>query len=123
MDKEDPMIESILDFNEKKIDKLKNNVNFDRVVMELKKEQKYMMSFAWVNPKELYLLETFPEAIMADTIEKTNNEKRPLLTAAGKDSNGNMFIFLRGFMPDQQSWKFRWIFSVVFLRLIPRHIL
>ena len=67
------MIESILDFNEKKIDKLKNNVNFDRVVMELKKEQKYMMSFAWVNPNEPYLLEAFPGVIMVDTTEKTNN--------------------------------------------------
>ena len=26
-------------------------------------------------------------------------------------------------MPNQQSWMFRWIFSVVFPRLIPRHIL
>ena len=46
-----------------------------------------MMSFAWVNLKELYLLDTFPEVIMADTTEKTNNEKRPLLTTGGKDSN------------------------------------
>ena len=82
--------------------------------MNLTGEQKYMMSFAWVNPKELVLLEAFPEVIMIDTTEKTNNEKRPLLTAGGKDSNGNMFIFLRVFMPNQQSWMFRWIFSVVF---------
>ena len=123
MDKEYPVTESILDFNEKEMDKLKNNVNFGRVAMELKQEQKYMMSFAWVNPKELYLLEAFPEVIFVDTTEKTNNEKRPLLTAGGKDSNGKMFIFLRVFMPNQQSWMFRWIFSVVFPRIIPRHIL
>ena len=49
------------------------------------------MSFAWVNPKELYILDAFPEVIMIDTTEKTNNEKRPLLTAGAKDSNGNMF--------------------------------
>ena len=123
MDKEEPITECILDFNEKEMDKLKNNVNFGRIAMDLKHEQKYMMSFAWVNPKELYLLDAFPEVIMVDTTEKTNNEKRPLLTAGGKDSNGNMFIFLRVFMPNQQSWMFRWIFSVVFPRLIPRHIL
>ena len=75
--------------------------------MDLTEEQKYMMSFAWVNPKELFLLEAFPEVIMVDTTEKTNNEKIPLLTAGGKDSNGNMFIFLRVFMPNQQSWMFR----------------
>ena len=82
-----------------------------------------MMSFAWVNPKELYLLEAFPEVVMIDTTEKTNNEKQPLLTAGGKDSNGKMFIFLRVFMPNQQSWMFRWVLSVVFPRLIPKHIL
>ena len=60
---------------------------------------------------------------MIDTTEKTNNEKRPLLTAGGKDVNGKMFIFLRVFMPNQQSWMFRWVFSVVFPRLIPKHIL
>ena len=84
MDKEDPMIESILDFNEKEMDKLKNNVNFGRVAMELKQEQKHMMSFAWINPQELYLLEAFPEVIMVAMTEKTNNEKRPLLTVGGE---------------------------------------
>ena len=49
--------------------------------------------FPWVKPKELVLLEAFLEAIMIDTMEKINNEKRPLLTAGGKDSNDNMFIF------------------------------
>ena len=122
-DKEEPEVSSILDFNEREMDKLKNNVDFGRVAMDLQKEQKYMMSFAWVNPKEIYLLEAFPEVVMIDTTEKTNNEKRPLLTAGGKDSHGNMFIFLRVFMPNQQSWMFRWIFSVVFPSLIPKHIL
>ena len=82
-----------------------------------------MMSFTWVNPKESYILDAFPEVIMIDTIVKTNNEKRPLLTAGAKDSNGNMFIFLRVFMPNQQTLMFRWVFSVVFPRLILKHIL
>ena len=105
------------------MEKLKNNVNFRRHSMNLTGEQKYMMSFAWVNPKELVLLVAFPEVIMIDTMEKTNNKKRSLLTAGGKDSNGNMFIVLRVFMPNQQSWMFWWIFSVVYPRLIPKHIL
>ena len=106
-DGEDLIIESILDFNNKEIEKLNNNVNFGRNVMNLTGEKKYMMSFAWVNPKELVLLEAFPEVIIIETTEKTNNEKRPLLTAGGKDLNGNMFIFLRVFMLNQQSWMFR----------------
>ena len=121
-DQEEPKIESVLDFNEKEMDSLKNNIDYGRIAMNLQQEQKYMMSFAWVNPKELSILDAFPEFIMIDTTEKTNNEKRPLLTAGAKDSNGNMFIFLRVFMPNQQSWMFRWVFSVVFPRLIPKHI-
>ena len=120
---EEPKIESVLDFNDKEMDSLKNNVDYGRIAMNLQQEQKYMMSFAWVNPKEVYILDAFPEVIMIDTTEKTNNEKRQLLTACAKDSNGNMFIFLRVFMPNQQSWMFRWVFSVVFPRLIPKHIL
>ena len=85
------------------MDSLKINVHFGRIAISLNEDQKYMMSFAWINPKELYLLEAFPEVIIIDTTEKTNNEKRPLLTAGGKDSNGNMFIFLQVFMPNQQS--------------------
>ena len=120
---EEPTTESILDFNQREMDSLRNNINFGRIAMSLNDNQKYMMAFAWINPKELFILEAFPEVIMVDTTEKTNNEKRPLLTAGGKDSNGNMFIFLRVFMPNQQSWMFRWVFSVVFPRLIPKHIL
>ena len=75
------------------MEKLRNNVNFGRNAMCLTGEQKYMMSFAWVNPKERVLLEAFPEVIMIDTTEKTNNEKRSLLATGGKDSNVNMFIF------------------------------
>ena len=55
--------------------------------------------------------------------EKINNKKRPSLTAGRKDSNSNMFISLRFIMPNQQSWMCRWVFSVVFPRLILKHIL
>ena len=84
------------------MDSLKNNVNFGRIAMSLNNDQKYMIAFAWINPKELYLLEAFPEVIMIDTTEKSNNERRPLLTAGGNDLNGIMFLFLRVFMPNQK---------------------
>ena len=52
------------------MDTLKINVNFRRVALALLEDQKYMMSFAWVTPKELYILEAFSEVIMVDTSEK-----------------------------------------------------
>ena len=57
------------------------------------------MSFAWVDPKVLHLLEA---VIMIDTTEKINNKNRPLLTTGGIDSNRNIFIFLKVLMPNQQ---------------------
>ena len=39
------------------------------------------------------------------------------------DFNDREMNILRVFMPNQQSWMFRWIFSVVFPRLIPKQIL
>ena len=124
MNNEDqPKIQSILDFSKKELDSVKNNIDFGRVASGMDSHQKYMMGFAWLIPAEIHLLEAFPHVIMIDTTEKTNNEKRPLLTAGGKDSNGNCFIFLRCFMPNQQAWMFRWILSVVFPRLLPKHIL
>ena len=44
--KEEPTIESILDFNQREMDSLKNNVNFGRIAMSLNSDQKYMMAFA-----------------------------------------------------------------------------
>ena len=66
---EEPTVELILDFNTREMDSLKNTINFGRVVLDLTDEQKYMMSFTCVNPKELYLSEIFPDVIMIDTTE------------------------------------------------------
>ena len=102
------------------MESLMTNVRVGRSAKNLQDNQKYMKGFAWVIPSELRLFESFPNVIMVDTVEKTNNKKRPLLTVGGEDSNGKMFIFLRCFMPNQQSWMFRWIFSVVMPSLISK---
>ena len=99
---------------------LMTNVRVGRSAKNLQDNQN-MMGFAWVIPSELRLFEAFPNVIMVDTVKKTNNEKRPLLTVGGKDSNGKMFI--RCFMPNQQSWMFRWIFSVAMPSLINKKLL
>ncbi len=38
--KEEPIIESMLDFNSKEMDSLKNNVDYGRIDMNLQEEQK-----------------------------------------------------------------------------------
>ena len=105
------------------MESLMTNVRVGRSAKKLQENQKYMMGFAWVIPNELRLFKSFPNVIMVDTAEKTNNEKRPLLTVGGKDSNRKMFIFLRCFMRNQQSWMFRRIFCVVMPSLLNKKLL
>ena len=82
-----------------------------------------MMVFEWVILSELRLFESFPTIIMVDTVGQTSNKKSPLLTVGDKDSNGEMVIFLKCFMPKQQSWMSRWIFSVVIPSLDSKKLL
>ena len=81
------------------------------------------MGIAWVIPCEKRLFEMFPQVVLVDTTNDTNNEGRPLLTMTGKDSNGKMFTFLRAFLPNEKGWVFRWVFSVVMPRLFGNTIL
>ena len=75
--------------------------------------QSLMMSTAWVLPRERELFLMFPEVITVDCTADTNNEARPLLTMAGKDFYGRMFIFLRAFLLNERNWVFCCIFSIV----------
>ena len=98
-----PYTYRIQDFNKEGVELLMINVRVDRSAKNLEDNKKYMMGFTRVIPGELYLSEVFPNVIMVDTVEKTKNEKQPLFTIGGKDSNGKMFIFLVYFMPNQQT--------------------
>ena len=71
------------------------------------------MGIAWVIPSERQLFNLFSEVITVDTTASTNNELRPLLIISAKDSSGKMFTVLRAFLPNEQAWVFRWIFSAV----------
>ena len=43
---------------------------------------------------EQKLFHHFPGVICVDTVNKTNKDKRPLLTLSGRGTHGKMFIFL-----------------------------
>ena len=82
-----------------------------------------MMGIAWVIPNERTSFEMFPEVLTVDTTTKSNNEHRPLLTIAAKNSYGKMFTVLRAFLPNEQNWVFRWVFSIVLPRMFGHSIL
>jgi len=69
-----PYTRRIKDFNKEELESLMTNVRVGTSATQLEENQKYMMGFAWVIPIELYMLEAFPNVIMVDTVEKTNNE-------------------------------------------------
>ena len=97
--------------------------NEHRKKMNLTHEQNLLLAVAWVIPGEKDYFFLFPEVLFIDIVEKTNNEKRPLLVVSGKDSDGKMFTILRAFLPNQRSWIFRWIFSVVFPTMFSKDLL
>jgi hypothetical protein len=78
--------------------------------------QDVFLAVAWVLPAEKRLFQLFPFVLHLDSVEDTNNEKRPLFTVTGRDSMGNMFTVLRAFLPNQCAWVFRWLFQSVFPR-------
>lgn len=98
-------------------------VNGTRKSFEINEEQDVMLGLAWVNPFESDYLRLYPEVIFVDVIADTNKDNRHLFTATGKASNGKMFTFLRAFLPNQQGWVFRWIFSVVFPNMFHKQVL
>ena len=82
-----------------------------------------MMSIAWVLLRERELFMLFPEVVTVHCTADTNYEARPLLTMADKDSFGKIFIIMNAFLPNERSWIFRWIFSVVLPKLVDRTVL
>ena len=79
--------------------------------MRLTDSQSLLLALAWITDTEHRLLRMFPEVLFMDVTSQTNNEKRGLFLAAGKDSNAQAFTACRIFLPSEQRWVFQWIFS------------
>jgi hypothetical protein len=50
-----------------------------------------------------------PEVVCVDGTHETNNESRPLLTLSVKDSDGNVIVVIRYFVPNERL--FHWLFQ------------
>ena len=82
-----------------------------------------MIGVAYVLPFELRQFLLFHAIVHIDATAKTNKEERPLLTVTSKDSRNKMFTVLRAFLPNEQSWTYRWLFQTVFPSLFGQDIL
>jgi len=86
-------------------------VSETRKSLKVEKDQNLLMGIMWLLPKEKEYLKLFPEVIFCNIIADVNKDQRQLLTCTGKDNNGNMFTYLRAFLPNQKQWIFCLIFS------------
>ena len=60
-----------------------------------------VVGIAFTTPFEAKQFTFFPYLIHVDAIVDTNKNTFPLVTIAGKDSYGKMFIILRAFLPSK----------------------
>ena len=79
--------------------------------MRLTDSQSLLLAIAWISDTEHRLVRMFPEVLFMDVTSQTNNEKRGLFLAAGKDSNAQAFTACHIVLPSEQRWVFQWIFS------------
>ena len=82
-------------------------------VMELTSAQHLMIAICWVLPHEKRLFDLYPEVLFIDITSDSNKEKRPLFTVTGRTSAGTMYTLMRAFLPNEKTWIFRWLFSIV----------
>ena len=82
-------------------------------VMELTSAQHLMIAICWVLPQEKRLFDLYPEVLFIDITSDSNKEKRPLFTVTGRTTAGTMYTLMRAFLPNEKTWIFRWLFSIV----------
>ena len=82
-----------------------------------------LLSIAWCSPQMRKLANAFPHSLSIDGTHKTvviNNMTH--LTVTVKTSFGSTFVILRVFIPNQQTWMFRYILMVVIPNLLGNNI-
>jgi hypothetical protein len=102
---------------------LKRDTETQRQTYKLDSNQRLLVGLAWIYVGELRLFRLFPKVFHVDATSHTNNEKRLLLTFSGRTSEGQTFVFLRVFLPNQKAYSFRWVFQVVLVALVGKDTL
>ena len=72
--------------------------------------ERVLLGAAWVDEDGYQQFLQFPEVFFVDATHKTNNEGPPLLLIYGRDFNGNAFIIVRVYMPNETAAFYLWVF-------------
>ena len=86
-------------------------------------DQDMVVGIAFTTPFEAKQFILFPYVLHVDATADTNKETFSLVTIAGKDSFGKMFIVLCAFLPCEKSWAYRWLFQTVMPKLLDNNAL
>jgi hypothetical protein len=85
-------------------------VSDHRRLLPIANLQEMMVGIAYAMPYEVKQFHLFNVCLHIDATADSNKEGRPLVTVSSKDSYGKMFIALRAFLPNEQSWSYKWFF-------------
>jgi hypothetical protein len=82
-----------------------------------------MIGIAYAMPYKVQQFQLFNACLHIDATADSNQEGRPLVTVSSKDSYGKTFIVLRAFLPNEQSWSYKWYFHTVLPALLGKDVL
>jgi hypothetical protein len=82
-----------------------------------------MVGIAYAMPFEVWQFRLFNVCLQIDATVDSNKEGHPLVTVSSKDSYGKMCIVLRAFLPNKQSWSYKWFFQTVLSALLGKESL
>jgi hypothetical protein len=85
--------------------------------------QEMMVGIVYAMPYEVKQFQLFNVCLHIDATAASNKEGRPLVTVSSKDSYGKMFMVLRAFLPNEQSWSYKWFFQTVLPALVGKDVL
>ena len=98
-------------------------VSDHRRLLKIDDSKEMMVGIAYAMPFEIKQFELFHVCMHIDATADSNKEGRPLVTVSSKDSYGKMFIVLRAFLPNEQSWAYKWLFQTVFPALLGNEVM
>ena len=99
---------------------LASKVAEERVERNLSVNENLFITVAWVVKPAFRLFMLCPEVIWIDVTSHSNNKGFHLLTLSSKTSIGKQVVFMWIFIPNQQSFSFRWVFQEAIPTLIPK---
>jgi hypothetical protein len=102
---------------------LKRETGVQREKYKLEASQRLLFGLAWIYVGELMLFCLFPKVFHVDSTSHANNEIRMLRTFSGRTSEGQTFVFLLLFLPNQKAYCCKSVFQVVLVALVGKDTL